>query len=98
MAVLKVTPVAGLVVVTVGKPTTVNIADGPAPGAVLPAISEAVPDAIVMPRLPPPLMLFMVTVRVAPVPVTASVPVALPVAFKVILLVDSVAALKAASA
>ena len=48
-----------------------KVALGPAAGARLPARSEAVPAAIEIPRVPLPVMLLMVTVRVRPEPVTA---------------------------
>ena len=46
--------------------STVKVALGPAAGARLPARSEAVPAAIEIPRVPLPVMLPMVTVRVSP--------------------------------
>ena len=63
--------------------STVKVALGPAAGARLPARSEAVPAAIEIPREPSPVMLPMVTVRVRPEPETLSVPLAVPVAFRV---------------
>src|SRR5881396_3778908 len=78
--------------------STVNVALGPAAGAVLPAVSVAVPAAIEMPSVPSPVMLESVTVRVVPVPVTAINAVAVPVVFSVILPTTSVLALKFESA
>ena len=71
---------------------------GPAAGALFPAVSVAVPAAMEMPRLPLPVMLERVTVRVFPVPETAFVAVAVPVAFKALLPAASVLELKFASA
>ena len=76
----------------------VTVALGPAAGAVLPATSLAVPAARVIPSVPVPVMPLMVTVRVVPEPVTATVPLAVPVLFRVMLPVASVLALKLASA
>ena len=57
-----------------------------APGSVLPAPSLALPAAMVIPRVPSPVIPLMVTVGVAVAPpVTAIFPVAFPVVFKVIL-------------
>ena len=64
----------------------------------MPARSEAVPAASEIPSEPLPVMLLMVTVRVSPEPETLSVPLALPVLFKVMFDVDSVLELKFASA
>jgi hypothetical protein len=71
--------------------STVKVALGVDAGAVLPALSEAVPAAIVMPRVPSPVMPETATVRVVfPLPVTAIVPPAVPVAFRLILLAAKV--------
>ena len=78
--------------------STVKVVLGPAAGARLPARSEAVPAAIEIPRLPLPVMLLMVTVRVRPVPLTAIVPLAVPVLFSVMLPAARVLVLKLASA
>ena len=72
-------------------------------GAVLPSRSLAVPEAMLIRNVPSPLMALMVTVRVAPVvvapvPLTATVPVALPVLINVTLAAVRVVALKLASA
>ena len=88
----------GLPILIVGAVlSTVKVEDGPAAGAVFPARSLAVPDAIEIPKVPSPLILEMVTVRVVPEPVTPKVPVAVPVVFKVIFPVASVLELKLAS-
>src|SRR5438093_906924 len=50
--------------------STVNEVLGPAAGAVLPAVSVAVPAAMEMPSVPLPVMLESVTVRVLPRPAT----------------------------
>ena len=64
--------------------STVNVVDGPTVTEVFPAVSEEVPAAIEIPNVPFPEILEIVTVRVAvPEPVTAMVPVAVPVVFKV---------------
>src|SRR4051812_48910598 len=61
---------------SVGRPIvpallTVKVAEGPAAGAALPARSLAVPEAMLMPRVPVPVIAEIVTVREAvPVPVT----------------------------
>src|SRR5205814_6226603 len=78
--------------------STVNVALGPAAGALFPAVSVAVPAAMEMPSVPSPVMLDSVTVRVLPVPVTPIDAVAVPVVFSVILPTPSVLALKFASA
>jgi len=67
--------------------STVNVAPGPAARAGLPAVSVAVPAAMEIPRVPSPLMLDRVTVRVVvPVPLTATDAVAVPVVLRVMLL------------
>ena len=82
-------PVTGLGVALAGAATvgpvlsTVNVELGPAAGAKLPAKSEAVPAAIEIPSEPLPVISLKVTVRVKPVPVTPTVPLAVPVSFKV---------------
>ena len=69
-----------------GLLSTITVLLGPADGAVLPAASLAVPAAIVMPNVPSPVMLLIVTVReVLSVPLTPMAPFAVPVLFKVIL-------------
>lgn len=69
-----------------GLLSTITVLLGPADGAVLPAASLAVPAAMVMPNVPSPVMLLIVTVReVLSVPLTLTVPFAVPVLFKVIL-------------
>ena len=89
----------GALIVTVGAVlSTVNVALGPAAGALLPAVSVAVAAASEIPREPLPVMLEIVTVRVAPLPVTATVPLALPVLFNVTLAATRVLELKLASA
>src|SRR6266516_2372558 len=84
VAVLTLTAVAGLV--TVGAfgavLSTVKVVLGPAAGAVLPAVSLAVPAAIEIPSVPSPVIPERVTVRVVvPLPDTATVAPAVPVAF-----------------
>src|SRR5213595_768956 len=64
--------------------STVKGVLGPAAGAVLPAVSVAVPAAMEIPRVPLPVRLESVTVRVVPLPVTAIDAVAVPVVFSVI--------------
>ncbi len=80
-----------------GVLSTLKVPLGPAAEAVFPAVSEAVPAAIEMPRLPSPVMLESVTVRVLPVPLTPIVAVAVPAGFNVILPLASVLALKLVS-
>jgi len=73
-------PMAGLVL------STMKLALEPERGARLPATSRAVPAAMEIVRVPLPLMALMVTVRVAPMPLsTLTVPVAVPVLARVIL-------------
>ena len=63
--------------------SAVKVALGPAAREVLPAVSEAVPAAIEIPRVPSPVILDMVTVRVSvPEPETTAVPLAVEVLFK----------------
>src|SRR5213083_3709749 len=78
--------------------STVNVALGPAAGAVLPAVSVAVPAAMEIPRVPLPVRLESVTARVVPVPDTPIDAVAVPVVFSVISPTPSVLALKFGSA
>ena len=79
--------------------STVKVVEAADEGAVLPALSLAVPKAIEMPNVPFPVAPEIVTVRVVPVPDdTLTVPLAVPVLFKVILPVLSKLALKLASA
>src|SRR5436189_262519 len=78
--------------------STANVALGPAAGAVLPAVSVAVPAAMEIPRVPLPVMLESVTVRVVPVPDTPIDAVAVPVVFSVISPTASVLELKFVSA
>ncbi len=60
--------------------------EGDEPLAALPALSNAVPGAILMPRLPSPVMPLMRTVGVEVVPLsTLNVPAASPVVFSVML-------------
>ena len=71
-------------IVTVGDVvSTTNVSLGPAAKVRLPAKSDAVPAASEIPNVPLPLTLLMVTVRVSPVPEIPTVPVAVPVAFRV---------------
>ena len=77
---------------------TAKVPEGPAPISVLPARSVEVAAASVIPILPLPLIAEMVTVLVNPVPLTAILPVAVPVVFKVIFEVLKVLVLKLASA
>ena len=79
--------------------STVNVALGPAPGALLPAVSVAVPAAMLIPSVPLPEMPERVTVRVVPLPVTPTDEAAAePVAFTVMLAGANVLELKFASA
>ena len=64
--------------------STENVVEGPAAKVRFPAVSEAVPLAIEIPRVPSPVILEIVTVLVdVPDPVTFTVPVAVPVVFRV---------------
>ena len=64
--------------------STLKVVLGPAPGAVLPPASLAVPAAIDIPKVPSPVIPLIVTVLVVvPVPDTTTLPVAVPVVFKV---------------
>ena len=64
--------------------STVKVPLGPADGAVFPAVSDAVPAAIDIPKDPFPVILLMVTVLVLlPLPLTETVPLAVPVVFRV---------------
>ena len=71
-----------------GVVSTRKVALGPAAGARFPAVSEAVLAAMEIFRVPvpepPPEIAEMVTVRVLPVPVTLTVPLAVPVGVRVI--------------
>src|SRR4051794_34131014 len=55
-----------------GVLSTASVAPGPAAAALLPAVSVAVPAAREIPRVPSPVTPDSVTVRVAPVPETAT--------------------------
>ena len=58
---------------------------GSAAAAVLPAVSLAVPSVIMIPMAPSPVMPQIVTVwLVIPAPLTTTVPLAVPVLFRVI--------------
>jgi hypothetical protein len=73
--------------------STVNVELGPAAAAELPARSLAVLAATLMPMVPEPVMLEMVTVRVAvPDPLIETVPFAVPVGFSVMLPVTTLKA------
>ena len=62
---------------------TLKVPLGPTPGQ-LPELFDAVPDAMVMPSVPSPVMLDTVTVRLeVPLPDTPIVPFAVPVLFRV---------------
>jgi hypothetical protein len=64
---------------------TVKLVLAPGAGALFPAASVAVPAAILIPRDPVPVMEEMVMVRVlVPEPLTATVPLAVPVLLRVI--------------
>jgi hypothetical protein len=64
--------------------STIKVALGPAAAAVLPAASLAVFAAKEMPKVPLPVIALILTVLVAvPLPKTDTVPVAVPVVFKV---------------
>jgi hypothetical protein len=65
--------------------STVNVALGPVPEALFPAVSVAVPLPMLIPSVPFPVILLMDTVGVLVVPLlTDIVPVAVPVVFRVI--------------
>ena len=74
-------PPFAAVTVTVGAVlSTVKVPLGPAPAAEFPAVSEAVPEAIVIFSVPSPVILEMVTTLVDdPLPETAFDPAAFPV-------------------
>ena len=92
-------PAGEYVIAAVGAVlSTVNVVLGPAAGAVFPAVSVAVPAAMEIPRVPSPVMLESVTVRVVPEPLTPIVALAVPVLFKVMLPGASVLELKLVSA
>ena len=94
-----VLPTDGALSVTVGTVlSTVNVPLGPAAGATFPTVSTAVPAASEIPSVPLPVIPLIVTVRVAPDPVTPTVPFAVPVLFNVMFPTASVLALKFASA
>ena len=64
--------------------STLNVLEGPALEAVLPARSEAVPEAKEIPIVPSPVQELRETVRVeVPVPLTATVQSAVPVLLSV---------------
>ena len=76
---------------TGGVLSTLNVELGPHAGALPPPVPVAVPAAIDMPRVPSPVMLFIVTVRVVlPVPLTLIAPFAVPVLFRVTFALASV--------
>ena len=69
---------------TGGVLSTLNVALGPQAGALPPPLPVAVPAAMDMPMVPSPVILLIVTVRVVlPEPVTETVPLAVPVLFRV---------------
>jgi hypothetical protein len=69
----------GALIVTVGAVlSAVKLTLGPAAGARFATVSVAVPAAIEMLNVPSPVMLEIVTMRVAPVPLTLAVPPAVP--------------------
>ena len=73
--------------------STMNVELGPAAGAEFPTASDAVFAAILMPMVPVPVIEEMVTVRVAvPVPLTLTVPFAVPVRLSEMLPAASVTA------
>ena len=74
--------------------STVNVVPGPAAGALLPAVSVAVPAAIEIPMVPSPARLERVTVRPLPEPVTPTDAVSVPVVFNVMFLAARVLELK----
>src|SRR5438132_1318522 len=90
---------AAEVIDTIGRVlSTLKVVLGPAASVRLPARSQPEPASIEMPSEPSPLMLLMVTVRVAPVLLSKlSVPPAVPVVLRCTLVVDSVLDLKLAS-
>jgi hypothetical protein len=78
--------------------TTLKVVEAPEAAAEFPARSVAVPEAMEMPSVPTPVMLEIVTVYDFAEPDNATVPLALPVLFKVIFPSASVLPLKFASA
>ena len=66
--------------------STVKVALGPAARERLPAVSDALPEAMLIPSVPSPLIPVISTVRLpVPEPVTFTVPVAVPVVLSVIM-------------
>ncbi len=85
-----VTVAEGALIVSFGTVlTTANVLLGPAP-AHAPAILLAVPGSTLIPRVPSPVIAEIITVLVFPVPVTVTVPLVLPVLFRVILAAERV--------
>ena len=89
-------PLVGVVELIVGAVlSTVKVVLLPETGAVLPAMSMAVPATIVMPNEPSPTILLIVTVRELPEPdSTPTVPFAVPDLFNAISPTVNVLALK----
>ena len=86
LPVMLLMPVSVMPAVTGGSVPefTVNIVPGPAADALLPALSEAVPAAMLIPSVPFPVIDEIVTVGVFVVPLlTLTVPPAVPVVFSV---------------
>src|SRR5207244_3558495 len=81
-----------------GVLSTMKVALGPAAGAVLAAESAAEPASMVMPRVPSPVILLIVTTRLVPVPLSKlKLPLAELVPTKWTLVVERVLATKWAS-
>ena len=81
-----------------GVLSTLKVPLGPAAAALLPARSLAVAAASEMPMVPSPVIELIVTVRVKPLPVTATLPVAVPLKLRVMLPTARVLLLKLVSA
>src|SRR5207247_456253 len=94
VAVLTLTALAGLVTVGAlgGVLSTVKVVLGPAAGALLPAVSVAVPAAMEIPRVPSPVIPEIATVRVVALTVVTVIVVAsaVPVLFSVMSVGESV--------
>ena len=78
--------------------STVKVVLADEAGDAFPRVSVAVPAAMLMPSVPSPVMLEMVTVRVFPVPLTPMDPAAVPVGFSVMLPVARLELVKFVSA
>ena len=72
-----------LIVTEGGVLSTAKVSLGPAASAKRPTESTAVPAATEIPKVPSPVIPEIVTVRVLPLPDTLTIPLAVPVLFKV---------------